>query len=458
MNDEQLFGATRIIERPDRTRVLMVQRSQLEVLKGPDAGAKLELRAEPATVGTDASCDLRLSDAAVSGQHLSVQPEEKGFRLRDLGSTNGTFVAGMRVEGLYLPPSVTIDLGETQLAFSLCGDEVEVPLSRRTRFGELLGHSESMRAAFAVLERVAESDVTLLVEGESGTGKELAARAVHEHSPRHGELFIAVDCGAIPASLIESELFGHVKGSFTGATDTRIGPFEQAHGGTVFLDEIGELPLDLQPKLLRALESREIRRVGENRTRTFDARLVAATNRNLEREVEAGRFRQDLYFRLSVIKVRMPPLRQRLDEIPRLVAHFLARIGADPAKPLPAALLAALQTHQWPGNVRELRNVVERLALVPGMSAEFYLGGSASPSESAPPQPEESNAAVPLDLSFHEGKRQWIEVFEREYLSQMLNRCKGNISELARVTGLSRQSCHRLLDRYGIGNDRTAQS
>jgi DNA-binding NtrC family response regulator len=304
-----------------------------------------------------------------------------------------------------------------------------------------------MRAVFALLERVADSESTLLFEGESGTGKDVAARSVHAQSTRKGGLFIAVDCGAIPRDLVESELFGHAKGAFTGAVDERMGPFEMAKGGTVFLDEVGELPLDLQPKLLRALEMKTIRRVGETKTRPIDARVLAATNRNLSREVEAGNFREDLYFRIAVIRVRMPPLRERREEIPRLIAHFLKTYGRDPTEPLPEPLLAALTHHRWPGNVRELRNVIERIALVPGMTADFYIDRARgeSPGEHKP-----VDVQVSTDVAFHEGKRRIIDDFERKYFAEMLKRCNGNISEVARVSGLSRQSCHRLLNRHSL--------
>jgi DNA-binding NtrC family response regulator len=303
-----------------------------------------------------------------------------------------------------------------------------------------------MRRVFHVLERVARSDSTVLLEGESGTGKELAAEGLHRESGREGP-FVAVDCGAIPPTLIESELFGHARGAFTGAVADKAGPFEEADGGTLLLDEIGELPLELQPKLLRALETRAVRRVGENQPRPFSARVVAATNRTLAQEVAEGRFRQDLYFRISVIRVRLPPLRERRDEIPRLVAHFLGQLGQDPAAPPPEAMMHMLCAHAWPGNVRELRNVVERLALVPGMSPQFYLGGGA---EAPGPGAAVAGAAFDLDAPFHEGKRRTVEQFEREYLARHLDRAGGNISELAREIGLSRQSCHRLLSRYGL--------
>jgi DNA-binding NtrC family response regulator len=447
--EERIVGATRVIERAAGA-VLMVQRASLEVVRGPDKGSSVELEGSPVRVGSDPTCELPLHDPAVSARHLSVEPTATGFLLRDLGSTNGSFVDGYRVQGIYLPRSAQIDLGQTRIRFATSKEELEIPLSKRTRFGELLGHSTAMRQIFAILERVAESECTVLIEGESGTGKELAARALHSGSARSGAAFVAVDCGALPQSLIESELFGHARGAFTGAVAARAGLFEEADGGSLFLDEIGELPLDLQPKLLRLLETRSVRRLGETQTRPVDVRLIAATNRNLQREVAEQRFREDLFFRLGVIRVRMPSLRERREEIPRLCAHFMTQLGRDPSQGLPdASVMAMLGEYHWPGNVRELRNVVERLVLLPGMQPSFYVDGlGESPASPA------GVAADPVDLDhgFHEGKRICTERFEREYLARQLARCKGNISELARVAGLSRQSCHRLLARYGLGN------
>ncbi|MBW2734667.1 MAG: sigma 54-interacting transcriptional regulator [Deltaproteobacteria bacterium] len=449
-------GATRILERAEG-RVLVVRRGKLEVVKGPALGTSLSLGADVVTIGNDESCDLLLADSSVSGQHFALEPHPKGFLLRDLESTNGTRVNELHVQGVFLPESAVICCGDTHIRFTAADDTVELPLSRRSRLGPLMGHSPAMKAVIAVLERVAKSQATLLIQGESGTGKDVAARAVHQQSARHEAPFVAVDCGAIPASLIESELFGHAKGAFTGATTSRAGPFENATGGTLFLDEIGELPLELQPKLLRVLEERQVQRVGESDLRPFDARVIAATNRNLEREVQEGRFRQDLYFRLSVIKVRMPALRHRKEEIPRLVAHFFAQLGRDPSQTLPDSLLRALESHRWLGNVRELRNVVERIVVLPDMEPGFYLDGGEAPSPTKEDGAEGTDRAehaatssVPLDLPFHEGKQRWVEHFEAAYLRAMLQRCEGNISELARASGLSRQSCHRLLKRHGL--------
>jgi DNA-binding NtrC family response regulator len=445
-------GATRVLERPVGA-VLVVQRARLTVTRGPDKGRELELEGRAVQVGSGPSCDLVLTDPTVSTTHFSVEPGPHGLLLHDLGSTNGTQVDGYRVGSIYLPKTAQIDAGETRIKLSSSGEELEIPLSSRTRFGKLLGGSSAMRQVFAILEKVAGSESTVLLEGESGTGKELAARALHEASPRAGGLFVTVDCGALPAELIESELFGHAKGAFTGAANARSGLFEEADGGTLFLDEIGELPLDLQPKLLRALETRSVRRVGETQPHPVDVRLVAATNRNLQQEVEAGRFRQDLFFRLSVIRVVLPPLRQRREEIPRLVAHFTTELGKDPSERLPDSVMEMLAAHSWPGNVRELRNVVERLLILPGMRPDFYLDAVAPAGETPPAAAAGAPAAGAgdsLELPFHEGKRACTERFERAYLARMLDRCGGNISEVARVSGLSRQSCHRLLSRYGL--------
>ena len=314
------------------------------------------------------------------------------------------------------------------------------------RCGALRTRNNTMRTVFSAIKRFAQCEGTVLIEGESGTGKELAARAVHDMSPRALGPFVTVDCGAIPRGTLESELFGHVRGSFTGAVETRIGLFEEASGGTIFLDEIGELPLDLQAKLLRVLESRQLRRVGENGSRPCDVRVVAATNRVLREEVAAGRFREDLYFRLSVVCVRLAPLRERPEDISLLLNQFLIDYGAGGCIPATNShLLRALREHLWPGNVRELRNVAERIALFPDRPPHFYLDGAKRDTARAG-----TGSAIPLHLPFHQARRQWMHEFERKYLQRWLVLCDGNISELARVSGLSRQSCHRILDRHDI--------
>jgi transcriptional regulator with GAF, ATPase, and Fis domain len=288
------------------------------------------------------------------------------------------------------------------------------------------------------------------LEGETGTGKDLVARTIHELSRRKGAPFVVVDCGAVAGNLIESELFGHEKGAFTGAQSMRQGAFELAHGGTVFLDELGELSLDLQPKLLRVLEQREIRRVGGNKTIKVDIRVIAATKRDLLKEVQAGKFREDLYFRLSVVPVRVPALRERKEDLPLLVKVFLARMnteGAQVAEP-DERMIAQLTNHDWPGNVRELRNVLER---------GFYLapqGGSDPVRIVAMPQASEVTAqagpSFDENLSYRGNKERFENDFERKYLAWLMDRSQGNISRAAREADMDRKYLHKLLKKHNI--------
>ncbi|MGE3632319.1 MAG: sigma 54-interacting transcriptional regulator, partial [Sandaracinaceae bacterium] len=307
---------TRILER-DGEPAWVRRRATLSVLEGPSSPRTIELEGT-VHVGSGPRMDVRLEDPAVSAHHFELSVDDQGWRLRDVESTNGTYVLGLRCRDVRLADGVEIRAGETRLRFALGDDDVAVPLSRRTNFGGLIGHSAAMRSAFAVLERAAKSDATVLITGESGTGKELAARAVHDASPRSGGPYVVFDCGAAAPSLLESQLFGHVKGAFTGAVESRAGVFEEADGGTLVLDELGELPLELQPKLLRALEHRTVTRIGDHEPIRVDVRFVACTNRSLTDEVQRGAFREDLFFRVSVLTVRLPALRERPEEIGRL--------------------------------------------------------------------------------------------------------------------------------------------
>jgi len=296
-----------------------------------------------------------------------------------------------------------------------------------------------MRAAFALLERAAASDATVLIEGETGTGKEGAARGLHDGSTRRSGPFVVVDCGAIPAELLESELFGHERGAFTGASAARAGAFEEADGGTIFLDEIGELPLDLQPKLLRAIEHRQIRRVGSNLHKTVDVRLVAATHRDLRADVNDGRFRPDLYFRLAVVRINLPPLRERPEDIPLLVERIVDGLVDDPAARAPlldGALVTALQRGAWAGNVRELRNHLERC---------LVLGG---PVPLAAPGPVVG--AVDGRIPYAEARQRALDEFERRYLEDLLRRHDGKVASAARAAGVNRAYLYRLLQRHGL--------
>jgi DNA-binding NtrC family response regulator len=308
-----------------------------------------------------------------------------------------------------------------------------------------------MRHVFAVLERVAMTDACVLVHGETGTGKELVAEAIHRASPRGKKAFVVCDLASLPKTLIESELFGHIRGSFTGADRDREGAFEAADGGTLFLDEVGELELDVQPRLLRALERHQVKPVGATAYRTVDVRVVAATNRDLQAEVKAGRFREDLYHRLAVVSVKLPPLRDRPEDIPRLVTHFLGSVTKDPPQ-VPPSTMAALRAHEWPGNVRELRNVIERAvslgAGAPMLDAALF--GFEPPLPMAPPEGASAPPRVDTDVPFKEAKERLVDAWEREYVKQLLERAEGNISLAARQGGIDRVYLHRLLKKHGL--------
>jgi two-component system, NtrC family, response regulator GlrR len=428
-------NATRILRRPTGA-VVAVRRARLRVSRGPSRGEQLELSSlQPIVIGSDTDADLMLADDTVSGRHAEVRPTAGGWMVRDLGSTNGVVIGDVRVmEALLDERTKRLQLGESELEWKLYDDEVEHLLAP-TPFGGLVGDAPAMRALFALLEQAAGSDSTVLLEGESGTGKEVLAEALHRASPRRERPFLVVDCGSIAPSLVESELFGHEKGAFTGADRPRAGALEEASGGTLFLDEIGELPLEQQVKLLRALEAREVRRLGAARPKPIDVRVVAATHRHLDRLVTGGQFRSDLYYRLAVIKVHVPALRDRPEDILPLARRFLAELkpGLDPSALLSDAVSTALVSHRWPGNVRELRNVVQRLVLVGELSTDLR----------APAAPPEYETA----------RRQALDDFEREYCRAILAHCGGNVSRAAAAAGLSRQMLHRLLRKHDLRGD-----
>jgi DNA-binding NtrC family response regulator len=393
---------------------------------------------EVCRIGTHSSNDLVLSDPAVSRFHCKLTYDAAGWRLQDNGSLNGTWLDGVRVRDADLGDGGVIALGDSTLHVRAVEGTDEVLLPEVQSFGALLGASVAMRKLFGVMEKVAASEISVLIEGESGTGKELVAAEIVQRGPRADRPFVIVDCGAISPNLVESELFGHARGAFTGADRDRTGAFELANGGTLFLDEIGELGLDLQPKLLRAIEAREIRRLGETRARKVNVRVIAATNRDLEREVNKGRFREDLYFRLAVMKLHMPPLRERLDDIPVLVRGFLAWLGESEEHPLfPAHVIAELKEHDWPGNVRELRNYVERTMVL----KERLPTGSRQP----PPV-----SGVDPCLPFKIAKDAVVDTFERNYVAALLEMSGGNVSKAARAGGMDRMYLHRLIQKHGL--------
>jgi transcriptional regulator with GAF, ATPase, and Fis domain len=335
--------------------MLELQGFELEVISGPDAGRRYRGGARSVLIGSHPKAELVLSDPYVSRQHARVERSEDEFVLRDLGSTNGTRIHDTHIREVLLHDGALFELGSTRVRFATIAEKFRVELAAEDVFEGLVGRSVAARELFALLARVSPSEATLLVEGETGTGKELVARAIHARSRRAAQPLVVFDCGAVLGTLIESSLFGHERGAYTGATDAMPGVFERADGGTLFLDEIGELAPELQPKLLRVLESGEVRRVGGTETEKVDVRVVAATHRDLERMVAEGRFREDLYYRIAVIRLRVPPLRERPEDIPLLAAHFARQLGAPDDFDF-----GDLRERDFPGNVRELRNLVER--------------------------------------------------------------------------------------------------
>jgi DNA-binding NtrC family response regulator len=419
------------------------------------------------TLGGSDDNDLVLDDEKASREHARIFQEGDDWLIEDLHSTNGTWVNHVRCRIAWLKSGCTIRLGNSQLRFSVLSERVEITPSHRQSLGPIVGKSEQMRRVFSVVEKIAPTGVTIVLEGETGTGKEVVARTIHQYSTRANNTFIVFDCGAVQQSLIESELFGHEKGSFTGALSARQGLFEMAHGGTIFLDEIGELALDLQPKLLRALEQREVRRVGGNRPIKIDVRVIAATNRELSEEVAAGRFREDLYYRLSVVKMQLPPMRERREDIPLLVRHILktGNFNKTPdgqrVKGIATNALESLMRYDWPGNVRELTNVVERacsfadgefmqLEDMPDHIAGVKLRRRRS-SSAAPTEVQRAPAVhVRADVCFKEAKDEWVSAFEKEYLESLLTKHGGNLSQAAREAEVDRKHFRRLARKYGL--------
>jgi DNA-binding NtrC family response regulator len=440
---------------------LRAKRYRVAVVSGPDAGLAAELESGTFLVGTHQNTDLRLTDKGVSRYHLELQLRSDGLKVTDLDSTNGTFQGSgptaTRIGSVVLAGPARLRLGSTtEIDLAPADVPVSVDAYEGERFGQAIGASRAMKELFGLLQRVAATEATVLLEGETGTGKELLAEAIHLHSVRAGGPFIVVDCGALPRDLIGSELFGHARGAFTGALAAKRGLIEEADGGTLFLDEIGELPLELQPQLLRALEKREVRPIGEVRAKRVSLRVVAATNRNLAEQVRAGTFREDLYFRLAVVRAQVPPLRKHKEDIPLLVRNFLKYLKRDDFE-LSPDILAQLMAHDWPGNIRELRNVVERGLSLEGGAMPLELGAGAGVGEATGDAGAYAGGAMGkevLSRPFKEAKGLLVESFEREYLTHLLARHHGNISRAALEAGIDRNYIHRLVKKYNIPVER----
>jgi DNA-binding NtrC family response regulator len=415
----------------------------LVVVEGPDRGARASVGGGIMRVGSSASNHLRLTDRAVSRVHCELRLRNRAVQILDAGSTNGTFAEGVRITDAELVPGSVFKVGSSSIRLEAANAPTRVAISSRDHFGGLLGGSLGMRRVYAVLERLAATDTTALIHGETGTGKELAARAVHEASRRARGPFVTVDCGAIAETLIESELFGHVRGAFSGAHVERRGLFEEAHGGTLFLDEIAELPLSLQPKLLRVLEAREVRRVGANTSKPIDVRVLAATHRSLAQSVNEGGFREDLYYRLAVVEVELPPLRARREDVLTIAQRFYERFTGSEER-MSDALSAAIQARSWSGNVRELRNFIERSVTLGSVGDRPHHDPAHPPAE-----PAGGDALVPVHLPLKEARVAWMDQFERRYAEALLKRTGGNVTRAAELAGVHRRSLQRLLASLG---------
>jgi DNA-binding NtrC family response regulator len=415
----------------------------LSVIEGPDTGRRFDLdgreEAPRVLLGQSPACEMRLTDPGVSRRHAAFAVTGSRLRVIDLESTNGTLVNDLAITDAYLGGGERIRVGSTTISVAR-GNATTVALSPAPGFGRVVGESAVMRRIYPLCRRLAAAEVPVVIEGETGTGKEVLAESLHEMGPRAKGPFVVFDCTALPATLLEAALFGHERGAFTGAVDTKKGVFEQAHEGTLFIDEIGDLELGLQAKLLRALERGEVKRLGGDRWIKVNVRILAATRRDLDREVQQGRFRDDLFFRLAVTRIELPPLRERHGDVGALARHFWQRTcGGEPA--FPAALVERLERHSWPGNVRELQNAVARYFAL----GELADMGALRPVSSTPPFAAEREASgaferiLLLDLPFVQARDRALDEFSRCYVERVLEQHGGNVTRAAAASGIARR-------------------
>jgi DNA-binding NtrC family response regulator len=422
---------------------LPIRSLRVEVVDGPDRGSSAVSDAETLSIGSADGNDLVLRDPTVSRYHLELSRGADGILVIDNESTNGTVFEGARLERATVPPGAMLTIGKSRLRVD-DGARITLEIHERDELAGLRGRTAIMRRLMARVRKAAASDTPVLLVGESGTGKELVAQALHEEGKRKDGPFVTVDCGALSPALVASELFGHERGAFTGAERQHVGAFERAHGGTIFLDEVGELSAELQPSLLGVLERGRLRRVGGRKEIEVDVRVVAATHRDLRAEVNAGTFRLDLYYRLAVVVLTLPPLCDRAEDIPILVEHFLREAGHDGAVEdiFSADAIAALCHHRWPGNVRELRNVVEATLAMGEPPA--LLESATSNAEGAP------FAEALLSLPYKDARHALLDDFERTYVERLLARADGNVSKAARDARMDRTYLIKLVQRHGL--------
>jgi DNA-binding NtrC family response regulator len=413
---------------------VFIRQFEVAVVDGVDRGLSAASRSDELSIGSNEGNDLRLTDPAVSRHHCALRAAERGLALADLGSRNGTFLGDVEVRSCYLRSGARFRLGQTLLEVRVLDQDLVAPLARGERYGSIIGGSVAMRRLYPIIEEYGRTSSTVLIAGETGTGKELIAEAIHEASERRAGPFVVVDCSALTHDLAESELFGHERGSFTGAEQARIGAFESAQSGTVFLDEIGELPLSLQRLLLRVLESRTIRRVGSNQHLPVDVRVIAASHRDLRVEVNEKRFRPDLYYRLNVLRLAVPALRDRAGDV-ELLAHHFWRVFQPQGAP-PPSLVQQITGRSWPGNVRELRNAVERIAQLGDMAAATH--SSSTGVFSGEP------------LAYGRAKEQAIWEWEGAWIRQLLAANSGNLARAARAAKMGRSHLRLLARKHGL--------
>lgn len=425
-------------------------KTRIEVVAGPNRGVQLDGDARPVRIGSSLENDLVLEDDTVSRQHCEIIPTSSGVRVRDRDSTNGVFIEDSQILDAVFSATVTLKLGSSELRVVLLPETTDRQLAGSDHFGKLIGESARMRALFADLERIAPTDVSLLIEGETGTGKEVVAESVHLASPRAAGPFVVLDCSAVPPTLIESELFGHERGAFTSAVRRHAGVFEQAHGGTIFIDELGELPLEMQPRLLRVLQKREVRRLGATSSTPIDVRVIAATHRNLMAEVQHRRFREDLFYRIAATQVLVPPLRDRLEDLPQLVEHLSREFNPHSPPAIPSDIWQMFRAHRWPGNVRELQNTLQRWMVTP---ERVFPQGVRSEGGSETSRPGESAELLPLPAA----RRQASDAFERHYLGDLMKRANGSVSAAAQLAQVSRQMIQKLLQKHRVGGATTGE-
>lgn len=435
MNREtKIYEPSKILHYEAKTKELLVEAIELKICPEHRPEETQTLTQNQITLGATKECDVRIDDPYISKQHALICKENNIFWLKDLESRNGTWVKNQKIKSVSLSDRGVFQIGTTKIQYQFSIATEKIRPHAQTQLGEMLGKSRAMKEVFALIQRVAPTDVNVCLIGESGTGKELAAQNIHRLSCAAKGPFVAMNCGAVPANLIESELFGHERGAFTGAQERRIGVFEQAQGGTLLLDEIGEMPIDLQTRLLRILENRVFRRVGGNADIPVNVRVITATHRDLATLVQKGAFREDLFYRLYVVPIFIAPLRDRPDDIELLAEYFLRKFDQSPLpKQWSGAALEKLLKHPWHGNVRELKNTIQRVVL-------FC-----------------DNSTINIDLlekilpaPTERANKESLNFKEKEVILATLKLCKNNFSKTARKLGIARTTLHSKMKRYGL--------